>query len=501
MFEREIQFIYDFNSNKVQKVGSYISLEQLRQVDIHPAILQYIVGEIDFLVFEDRQKLLKDSLFDYTIPSVAYYLKIIGEEVKKNKRFSINYIDKLIKHSSSFIVSYLCKPNWSLTKFVFEDENEKSAAEITQVLNYLFYYPHLKKVITAYFEKKKIKTVLASEFKELLEKINKAGLETNYPRIIDEGIDSISDFLNIGVFKKNLIPLKAVEFFLDDHNLTGHIEKLKEFYGDDPFQKCNASEIKEFLKKILIEKTEYLEEDEKESENTFEVVESPSPVKEKMDHDFDLKETSENFNENINDDNDTKEDTQTKTEYVDEPADELLPETSEEINLIQNAEENFDNTTDDSEFTFQESITEDETTNSDSESVQEEESDSVNDNSEAADEEAELRDDNELSLFENTEIEVDENKTKIVDEYKPLPEAEKKIDISEILNDKKMAKILDVVFDYDVEEFSNAVEKICRFQTQEEANLFIDAICEKAKLTPDSKESKTFKSVISKFYL
>ncbi|MBD3829310.1 MAG: hypothetical protein IE890_02365 [Arcobacter sp.] len=82
-------------------------------------------------------------------------MKAIGEEVKKNKKFSVSYIDKLIQHASSFIISYLCKPNWAMMKFIFEDEREKSTAEINQILNYLYYYPHIKKVISGYFEKKK----------------------------------------------------------------------------------------------------------------------------------------------------------------------------------------------------------------------------------------------------------------------------------------------------------------------------------------------------------
>ena len=514
MFEREIQFIYDFNSNKVQKVGNYISLEQLRKVEIHPAILQYIVGEIDFLVFEDRQKLLKDSLFDYTIPTASNYLKLIGEEVKKNKRFSINYIDKLIQHSSSFIVSYLCKPNWSLAKFIFEDEIEKSTAEVIQILNYLFYYPHLRKVIAGYFEKKKIKSVSITEFKELLEKINKAGLETNYPKIIDEAIDSIADFFNTGGFKKNLIPLKSVEYFLSDHNLSDHLTKLMGYYNDDSTQKCNVSEVKEFLKKILIEKTEYFEDAQKESDETFETVESSrDSFTEKDFSDSGSQVMLENSAEPAG--SEPGIENKIDQNYCSSESNEIYETKSEEFSqeVISEEEEEIDSSKNRDEESFEEEeiieVLGADSENPDSveigESVskviQSSQNELTNQNSEPNDTELLEIEKKDLSLFDAVANEQVANEIETDEGNQIGFEKEKKIDISEILNDKRMAKILDIVFDYDVEEFSNAIEKICKLQTQVDADLYIDAICTKAKLNKDSKEAKTFKSVISKFYL
>jgi hypothetical protein len=154
MFEREIQFIYDFNYNKVKKLGSFITYEQLQHSDIHPAILQYISGEIDFLIFEDRQKLLRDSLFDYSGEEISNHFSKISEEIKKTKRFSQNYIEKLILHATSFTLHYISRPNWSLLKFIFDDEKSKSTLEVKQLFNYFYYYSFLKKVLVSFFDKK-----------------------------------------------------------------------------------------------------------------------------------------------------------------------------------------------------------------------------------------------------------------------------------------------------------------------------------------------------------
>ena len=87
MFEKEIEFIYKYNLNKIKHLGSFITYEQLLLTNLHPALLQYLSAEIDFLIFEDRQKLLKDSLFDYSGEKITEYFAQIGEEIKRTRKF------------------------------------------------------------------------------------------------------------------------------------------------------------------------------------------------------------------------------------------------------------------------------------------------------------------------------------------------------------------------------------------------------------------------------
>ena len=479
MFEREINFIYDFYANKIRKAGTYISYDHLKSCGLHPAILQYVLGEIDFLLFEDRQKLLTDSAFDYNIPSVWNYFNLIAQEVKRNKKYSVNYIDKIIQHAATFTVNYLTKPNWTLTRFVFDDEKEKSASEIEQILSYIFYYPHLKKIISSYFKKKKIISINETDFRQLLINIDNASLETNYNKIIDETINSMSDFFNIGVSKKTHIPIKAIEYFLIDKNLHVHLKKFEKDFNPELSQKVSAIEIKDYLKRILIEKQEYIENDTEDSviessnlefEKTGEQisissVENYSPVK--ADSDVDDKESEERFES------------------------ESMLNNNEEVDTPQKIEEQVD------------------------------ESESTSNNNDEDDQQLSLIDedlieDSEDELFKDEQrLTTDKNEEEnnlVFDESNDLQDAQKNIEdetkpddledlyLTEILNDNSVAKILDVVFDYDAEEFSSAIKKIITSASKEEAYFLIDKICEKAQLKPDSKESKTFKTVISKYF-
>ena len=299
MFRKEIKFIYDFNLNKVRKLGAYLTYEQIKKAKIHPAILHYISAEIDFLIFEDRQKILKDSIFDYSGEKISNLFYQISDEVKKNKRFSIEYIAQLILHSASFTVNYLARPRWALMKLIFEDDEHKGTTEIKQILNYVFYYSYLNKIITSYINRKKILSLNYNEFEDLLNKIDDLGFQSDMQGILDSALKSMADFFNMGEPHKHLIPLQSVELFLREKNLTPHLLKLREafpqedklIYDIKDYQKAFSSLTKEELDELkqhdaaeldksTTEEAESISEDEYDSEMKIQMAEDEETVEE-----------------------------------------------------------------------------------------------------------------------------------------------------------------------------------------------------------------------------
>ncbi len=278
MFEREIKFIYDFNLNKVKKIGSFLTYSQLLSADLHPAILKYISAEIDYLIFEDRQKMLRDSVFDYSSEKINHYFAQIGEEVKGTKRFSLDYVKKLILHATSFNVNFLVRPNWSLVKFIYDDEEHKTTLEIKQILNYVYYYDYLKDVLISYLNKKKLLSLNNSEFKQLLIKIDKIGIDSYLNDMLETTLNSIAEFLNIGSTSKTKVPVKAVEGFLKERGLIDHVNILAKSLAGEEKYKYEISDLMTILNKVKIHK----EEDTEEFEEVHEPVTESIEVKEEI---------------------------------------------------------------------------------------------------------------------------------------------------------------------------------------------------------------------------
>lgn len=609
MFEREIKFIYDFNLNRVKKLGSFLTYEEIAQADLHPAVLQYISAEIDFLIFEDRQKLLKNSLFDYSGSEITEYFNLIGNEIKRTKKFSLEYLNKLLLQSSSFTIKFLVRPRWSLTKFLFGNETEKSITELKQVLNYLYFYPYLRDTLISYFERKNLISITSQEIEELIEKIDDLSLSQNKSSIFNNAIDSISSFLNIGSTQTNKIPLQAVIMFLKDKNLANHIEVVQDTFNIDESRSVLVNDVKKLLSSIEFNvgytdsgsDEEYVEDNmEAKQQAEFEEVHESIHHENELDDEYDYVDElisgkeeqvlqpederneeefeKENFltneqleervkaefnskkDESLNEDKvieseENESDEEINDEILDEPIqdDEVENEPIAEVEIEDNenvSEETVDSTfqhlvEDDiiekelneekdygnaerekSEYEFEEvedldiaqEKIEEQATDDKSEDIIHSEEDVKSDESEAiADFGIDSSDEEnvEPELFPEQAFEKDEEAseaeplyetTKPEDEDKSTEEnlsdeiQSRRIDISEILENKNTSKILRVIFDYDMEDFTNTIERISECRDIDEARYVIENLYKTNRIKPTSKEAIIFDEMIQEYF-
>jgi len=256
MFEKEIKFISDFSLNKVKKLGSFVTFEKLSGTDLHPAIITYISAEFDYMIFRDRKKLLADSIFDYSGRKIIDQFKIIAEELKQSKKISFEDIKKLIIQAVSFNINYVVRPKWSLTKLIYNDKDSVTVDELDRMLNYLYYYDYIKNVISAYISRRKVVQLSLTEFELILNKIDRELFKSNAEELINNAIQSIADFFNIGGINNDQVSLSGVEILLKEKNMIDYLLKLRHALPDDSRKKYEIEEIKSVLYSVIPVKTE-----------------------------------------------------------------------------------------------------------------------------------------------------------------------------------------------------------------------------------------------------
>jgi hypothetical protein len=247
MFEKEIKFISDFCLNKISKAGSFLTFEKLKGIEIHPAILKYISAEMDFQIYKDRQVLLQKSAFDYSGSEISKYLKMIALEIKKSKRISENEISDLISEAVTFNFNYITKPNETMLDFVFKDSENLSPDEMVMKLEYPYYYDYLRQILSSYMDKKQLLTLNKKELEFLLGKIDNELFSAKPNELIDNALEAMSDFFNIGAVLRSQIPPQAIELFLKEKNITDYLLRLKSALGKSPKIKYETDELKKFI--------------------------------------------------------------------------------------------------------------------------------------------------------------------------------------------------------------------------------------------------------------
>lgn len=606
MFEREIKFIYDFNLNRVKKLGTFLTFEEITQADLHPAVLRYISAEIDFLIFEDRQKLLKNSVFDYSSPEITNYFNLIGDEIKQTKKFSLEYLNKLLLQSSSFIVNYLVRPRWALIKFLFGNETEKSVSELKQVLNYVYFYSYLRDTLLSYFDKKNLVAVTAEEAEELIGKIDDLSLDQYRSSIFNNAIESISSFLNTGNVQTDKIPVQAVLFFLKDKNLFNHIEAFQNEFNIDENRAVLINDVKKLLNNIEFSASnieqepqdEYVEDNwdarpQTEFEEVHDVVHQDDELHDEYDYvdelisdssqndSFENEETKDvNFEETDYDEDSADDDFLTNEKLEERVKAEFKPEDEntsvedgEYESLAKDLNSEIDDDSVEDEQIFDSQSESEEAINSTFKDVTEEDikeneipeeevyDSNISKQSEYDFEEVENSIDNNALITEDEEVdkeeaqdihsevlqdevgenETDSDKAQLVskgdeDEPELFPEhtitetaeadesdseeetesplietdssneenernfPNRRIDISEILENKNTSKILRGIFDYDMEDFTNTIERISECRDLDEAQYVLENLYKTNRIKPTSKEALIFNEMIQEYF-
>ncbi|MFZ1281308.1 MAG: hypothetical protein WAR59_10745, partial [Ignavibacteriaceae bacterium] len=266
MFENEIKFISDFTLNKVKELGSFITVEKLLSTDIHPSIKKYVEGEVNYLISEDRKKLIENSLFDYSGKEISNYFDLIGAEIKKTKKISYEDIKNIVLQAVSFNANYVVRPKWSLSKLIFGNSKSVSINEIQLMFNYTYYYEYLNNVFLAYLSKKKILNISVTEFELIMNKIDRELFMLHQSKLVDNALYAIADYFSIGGLNKSSVTIESVENFLKEKNLTELLFKLKRAYVNSSKKKVDIDELRKILYSTFTIDSPFVQETEAEPE-------------------------------------------------------------------------------------------------------------------------------------------------------------------------------------------------------------------------------------------
>jgi len=459
MFEKEIQFITDFNLNKIKSLSSSFIFDELFRVELHPALIKYISGRLDFLIYEERKILLENSRFDYSGAKIAEYFNLISNEIKKTKKLSYNEVEDYIKKGVVFNANFCVQPKSTFTNLIFKNaEESKSTAEIKVYLNFIYYYDYLKEIINSYISKRKIVSLGKDEFLQILDKIDTELLTAKKEDIISDALNSISDFYNDGGISKSSVQPVLVEAYLKEKNLNEMIELLHKEVKDNK-KKVQTNE----LKKILFTKPVIKQEppDEKVIEDEIKTKEETKSLP-----DIEFEEEKRKVVEKIKKEKEIKEEKEIKKEK--EIPDELI---ESEISELETGSK--ENNSDEDEILLIDEIEEKDI----QEPILEEE------------------------IIENEETEIRIENEELIEEYIPTAkEVKREKDIFSFLSRKEIDKIVSVIFNDDEDDFANTMEKISECKDYEQASEIIKSVFFTYRVNPYKREAVTLTNAVSNYF-
>lgn len=441
MFEKEIKFITDFCLNKISKAGAFLTFEKLKGIEIHPAILKYISAEMDFQIYTDRKALLLNSAYDYSGAEISKYFKMIALEIKKSQRITDCEINELISKAVTFNINFSVKPNETLINLIFDTNESRTSEEIVLLLDYPYYFGYIRQILNSYINKKQLLTLEKQELEFLLTKIDSELISTKPNEIVNNALDAMADFFNIGAVLRSQIPPQAVELYLAEKKLDDYSTRLQNALAHSPKAKYEIDEIKKIIYTVptavpqkTIEPEKGIEPKETETENQLPGTE----VSENLAPEISAASNEDLFSNSIMTEN--TEETELDDFEVMTPNDEEPLDLSDELDLEEDIE------------TF--------------------------------------------------ELEGDELEAAAVPETADQPK-DRTIeghDILSFLSDKETEKIINTVFNEDREDFATTIESIAECKTYEKATEILRTLYTTYNVNPYSRDAILLTNAVAKYF-
>jgi hypothetical protein len=172
IFESEIELIMNAVSARTIGEAESIRLRGLLAANLHPAIKAYFKARVQQLLLQERLTEVRSKKFPYALPEVVRLQEQIDVLLVHNYEFGQYDFALMLDHAVHFQFNFLCRPQWTLLNFIFENQRRRPTSDIRRKLRYCVDYAYYSEIIKRFIEERGLAEMEYGEFSELLEKID-----------------------------------------------------------------------------------------------------------------------------------------------------------------------------------------------------------------------------------------------------------------------------------------------------------------------------------------
>jgi hypothetical protein len=233
IFESEIELI--MNGVRARTIGEAesIRLRDILHADLHPALKAYFRARVWQMLHQERQTEVRSKKLPYGLPEIMRLQEQIDILLVYNYLFGQHDFTLMLDHAVHFEFNFLCRPQWTLLNFIFENQRRRPTSDIRRKLEYCVDYSYYAEIIKRYIDDRGLAELTYEEFSGLLEKLDQeivarhssvelALMTRPILRFIDSAREHVEQKL-----ADSTIPINAAIVFFEDKKLNDIKERLE----------------------------------------------------------------------------------------------------------------------------------------------------------------------------------------------------------------------------------------------------------------------------------
>ncbi len=226
IFETEIEQIKNVVRARTIGEAESITLHEILDSSVHSAIKAYFRAEVERCLREERLKETRSKRFPYANPEVVSLQRQLDLLLVAHYQFPQHEFNTLLDQAVHFTFNFLCRPQFTLVEFLFENQRHMSTSALEQKLDYCVDYEYYSILLKRYFAERGLTEISYEDFKVLLRKIDTEVVAQHTSRELAEMTRPIIGFVEAirdehghrDAMRK--LPINAAIVFFEDKDLS-----------------------------------------------------------------------------------------------------------------------------------------------------------------------------------------------------------------------------------------------------------------------------------------
>lgn len=265
MFEQEIETLHKIIKDNTIGNTHSIALKTILESNIPLNVKSFFKAEVEWLLLKERQMETRSSKFDYAQRDI----QLLQEQIDLLLVYHYTFLEKDFFEACNrcihFLFNYLCRPQWTLENFLFEEKTILTKHELAIKFKFCSDYGYYWVITEKFLDSKNLVEISKPEMTALIQKIDREIIRNNTVAELAKMSEPFFNFVyfiqdNATDLHTQGIPLKALVYFFEDkkiHSVAEFLLKQRE-QGKNFLQ---FEELVNLLSNNFVKKGFYVEEE------------------------------------------------------------------------------------------------------------------------------------------------------------------------------------------------------------------------------------------------
>lgn len=226
IFESEIISIINTVRSHTIGESEMIKVKEVLLSEVHPAIKAYVKAEVEKMLQQERAREMRSKRFPYGLPEIAGLQRQIDLLLVNHYQFGQQDFETLLDEAVHFEFNYLCRPQWTLQNFLFENKRSIAVSDAVRKFKYCVDYTYFGELFRRYVIDRGLAEVSFEEFRTLIEKIDREIVASHTSAELGNLLKPLLQFIEAGIPETRIsetgpvLPLNAAVVFFEDKKLA-----------------------------------------------------------------------------------------------------------------------------------------------------------------------------------------------------------------------------------------------------------------------------------------